>query len=68
MISCAPAATNSSTLVNFFRPVEQDAAFDGGWIPADLLAPLVKDAPLVREGRHRPEAGPDVGVLRGDAE
>src|SRR6185437_8222794 len=55
-------------LVNLVRPVEQNAALDGGRIPADLLAPLVEYPRLLREGRHRPEAIPDIGVLRGDAE
>src|SRR5712691_906625 len=50
------------------RPVEQHAALDARRMSANLLAPLVKDAALVREGRGRPEPGPDVRVLRDHAE
>src|SRR6266704_4954245 len=54
-------------LIEFAWVVGEHAALDARRVTADLLAPLVEHAALVREGRHRPEPGPHVGVLRGDS-
>src|SRR5215475_14267004 len=55
-------------VIDVCQPVEEHAALDAGGVTADLLAPLVEHAALMREGRRRPEPGPHVGVLRGDSE
>src|SRR5260221_5886050 len=66
-----PLCPGGRELLNVIKidwAVDEHAALDARLVPADFLAPLVKHAVLVREHRHRPEPGPDVGVLRGRAE